>query len=292
MKKRNKKQDQYENSSLLRETLTRMVKSPTSKVACAALCVIVICCVAAPLLTPYKPTDMDVTHMFSGPSAAHPLGTDSYGRDMLSRLLYGGRYSIALGLAAAVFGSVFGIIFGCIAGYFGGKVETVIMRLCDVWTSLPAMLLCILISAALGPGFFNTILALAIGFMPIGTRMIRGQILSERSKEYLEAAESINCSTLSIMFRHLLPNVISPIIVATTMGVGLQITMAASLSFIGLGVQPPAPEWGAMLAAGRQHMLTYPYMIIFPGLFIACTVLSVNLLGDGLRDALDPKLRS
>ena len=127
MKKRNKKQDQYENSSLLRETLTRMVKSPTSKVACAALCVIVICCVAAPLLTPYKPTDMDVTHMFSGPSAAHPLGTDSYGRDMLSRLLYGGRYSIALGLAAAVFGSVFGIIFGCIAGYFGGKVETVIM---------------------------------------------------------------------------------------------------------------------------------------------------------------------
>jgi len=161
----------------------------------------------------------------------------------------------------------------------------------DIWSSLPSMLLCILISATLGAGFFNTVLALAVGNVPNGARLIRGQILSEVSKEYLEAAESINCSKLSIMFRHLLPNVISPLIVDATMGIGMTITMAAALSYIGLGVQPPTPEWGAMLADARTHILNYPYLIMFPGLVIALTVLAINLIGDGLRDAMDPKLR-
>jgi len=154
------------------------------------------------------------------------------------------------------------------------------------------MLLCILISAVLGKGFFNTVLALSIGAVPESARYIRAQILKERSKEYLEAAESINCSKFSIMFRHLLPNVIQPILVNVTMGIGMVITMAAALSYIGLGVQPPTPEWGALLSAGRSHILNYPYLIMFPGLVIAVTVLSINLMGDGLRDALDPKLRS
>ena len=165
------------------------------------------------------------------------------------------------------------------------------MRLMDIWSSLPSILLCILISAVLGSGFFNTVLALSVGNVPIGVRLIRGQILSERSKEYLEAAESIKCSKASIMFRHLLPNVISPVIVDATMGIGMTITMAAALSYIGLGVQPPTPEWGAMLADARSHILNYPYLIMFPGLIIALTVLAINLIGDGLRDALDPKLR-
>ena len=213
------------------------------------------------------------------------------GRDLLSRLLYGGRYSLALGLCAAVVGSGVGAIIGSVAGYFGGKVETVIMRLMDVWSSLPSMLLCILISATLGAGFVNTVIALAVGNVPNGTRLIRGQILSERSREYLEAAESINCSKLTIMFKHLLPNVISPLIVDMTMGIGMNITMAAALSYIGLGVQPPTPEWGAMLADARSHILNYPYLIMFPGIIIALTVLAINLIGDGLRDAMDPKLR-
>lgn len=281
-----------EKTSMLKETLTRMVKSPSAKLGCVILVLMVVACVAAPLLTPYSPTDMDFSNMFSAPSRLHPCGTDAYGRDILCRLLYGGRYSLILGVSASLFGALLGIIIGCIAGYFGGMVETVIMRLMDVWSALPSILLSIIISAVLGPGFFNTILALSISGVPSGVRLIRGQILSERAKEYLEAAESINCSKLSIMFKHLLPNVISPMIVSTTMSIGNHITSAASLSFIDLGVRPPTPEWGAMLSAARDHMLSYPYMIMFPGIFIALTILSVNLLGDGLRDALDPKLRS
>ena len=243
------------------------------------------------MIAPYGVNEMDLKNMFKGPSMQHICGTDGMGRDLFTRLLYGGRYSLALGLCAAVFGSVVGTIIGSVAGYFGGKVETIIMRLMDIWSSLPSILLCILISAVLGSGFFNTVLALSVGNVPIGVRLIRGQILSERSKEYLEAAESIKCSKASIMFRHLLPNVISPVIVDATMGIGMTITMAAALSYIGLGVQPPTPEWGAMLADARSHILNYPYLIMFPGLIIALTVLAINLIGDGLRDALDPKLR-
>lgn len=278
-------------SSLLLDTLTRTVQSPGAKVGLAILLIVVLTSILAPLIAPYGPNEMDPQMMFSKPTLAHIMGTDALGRDMLSRLLYAGRYSLAIGLSTAVFGAVMSIIFGCIAGYFGGIVETAIMRFIDIWTSLPSILICILISAALGGSFFNTVLALALGTIPNGIRLIRGQILQERTKEYLEAAESISCSKISIMFRHLLPNVISPLIVQTTMGIGTAITTSAALSYIGLGVQPPTPEWGAMLAEARGHILKYPYLMLFPGLFIALTVLAINLLGDGLRDALDPKLR-
>ena len=269
-----------------------MLKSPGAKVGTALFALIILACVCAPLIAPYGPNDMDLENMYATPSAAHLLGTDGLGRDQLSRLLYGGRYSLSLGLSASLFGAFAGVFLGSIAGYFGGKTETLIMRLMDIWSSLPGMLLCILISATLGAGFFNTVLALSIGEVPVGVRLIRGQILKERAKEYLEAAEAINCSKFSIMFRHLLPNVIQPVLVNVTMGIGMVITMAAALSYIGLGVQPPTPEWGALLSAGRLHILNYPHLIMFPGLVIAITVLSINLMGDGLRDALDPKLRS
>jgi ABC-type dipeptide/oligopeptide/nickel transport system permease subunit len=281
-----------EKSSLLLETLQRMLKSPGAKVGTALFLLIILASICAPLLAPYGPNDMDLKHMFSPPSSAHWMGTDGLGRDQLTRLLYGGRYSLGLGVAASLFGAFFGVIIGSLAGYFGGKTETLIMRLMDIWSSIPGMLLCILISAVLGKGFFNTVLALSIGGVPEVTRYIRAQIMKERSKEYLEAAEAINCSKFSIMFRHLLPNVVQPVLVNVTMGIGMVITMAAALSYIGLGVQPPTPEWGALLSAGRSHILNYPYLIMFPGLVIAVTVLAVNLMGDGLRDALDPKLRS
>lgn len=279
-------------SSLLLETLQRTLKSPGAKVGTVLFVLIVLACVFAPLIAPYKPNDMDLTHMYSAPSSLHLMGTDGLGRDQFSRLLYGGRYSLALGITASLFGAIVGVIIGSFAGYFGGRTETVIMRLMDILSSIPGLLLCILISAVLGKGFFNTVLALAIAGVAEGARYIRAQILKERSKEYLEAAEAINCSKLSIMFRHLLPNVVQPVLVNVTMGIGMVIGMAAMLSYIGLGVQPPTPEWGALLAAGRSHILNYPYLIAFPGLVIAVTIFAVNLVGDGLRDALDPRLIS
>ncbi|MCC2815990.1 ABC transporter permease [Lachnoclostridium pacaense] len=279
-------------SSLLAETFARIWKNKGARVGVILLALITISCAAASLLAPYGVNEMDLANMFATPSGRHIFGTDAMGRDLFSRLLYGGRYSLALGICAALFSAVMGCIIGSIAGYFGGRTETVIMRFLDIWSSLPGMLLCILISAVLGAGFFNTVLALAIGNVPIDVRLIRGQILSERSKDYLEAAQSINCSHLSIMFRHILPNVVSPVIVDATMNIGMNITMAAALSYIGLGVQPPTPEWGAMLADARTHILNYPHLIMFPGIVIALTVLAINLIGDGLRDAMDPKLRS
>lgn len=281
----------HEEHSMFLDIVLRSVRSPGARLGAAILLVMIAVCVLSPLIAPYGYNDMDLTAMFSAPSAKHLMGTDSLGRDILSRLLYGGRYSLAIGFVTAFFAAFISIVFGCIAGYCGGKVESVIMRIMDVWSALPSMLLCILISTALGAGFFNTILALTIGQIPQGVRLMRGQILSERTKEYLEAASSINCSKIEIMFKHLLPNVISPMIVQLTMGIGNNITLAAGLSYIGLGVQPPTPEWGAMLADGRAHILNYPHLVIFPGLFIAFTVLAANLLGDGVRDALDPKLR-
>ncbi len=278
--------------SMLLETLVRTVKAPSAKLGAALFIAMVLVCIFGPYLSPYDIADFDLLNMKAPPSLAHPFGTDALGRDILVRIMYGGRYSLALGLLTSVLGSVVGVVVGSIAGYFGGPTETIIMRLMDIWSAIPGMLLCLLISSTLGRGFVNTILALAVGSVPGGVRMQRAQILRERGKEYLEAAESINCPKSKIMFKHLLPNVISPTIVNATMNIGFTITMAASLSYIGLGIEATIPEWGAMLADGRGDILNSPHIILFPGLFIAITVLAINLLGDGLRDALDPKLRN
>lgn len=278
-------------SSMFLDILKGTVHSPAAKLGAVLLVIMILSAILAPVIAPYGPNDLDLLSMKQAPSAAHWLGTDAMGRDLFSRLLYGGRYSLALGFAASIFSTVVSIILGCLAGYFGGWTETIIMRVMDVLSALPSILLCIIVSVALGDGFFNTVLALSIGQIPASVRMMRAQILSERGAEYLEACETINCSKASIMFKHLLPNTISPMIVCLTMGIGDNITMAASLSYIGLGVQPPTPEWGALLSDARGYMMSYPYMIIFPGIFIAITVLAANLVGDGLRDALDPKLR-
>ena len=229
--------------------------------------------------------------MQQGPSAAHWFGTDELGRDIFSRVLYGGRYSITMGLFAVLISQTMGMTLGAIAGYFGGQVDNVMMRVLDIVQSLPAMLLSIVLSAVLGPGYFNTILALSVNGMPGAARMLRAQMMKVRDNEYIEAAQSINCSKVRIIVNHMIPNSFSPNIVQATMGVAHMITMAASLSFIGLGVQPPTPEWGAMLSGARQFIRQCPHMVIFPGLAIAITILALNLMGDGLRDALDPKLK-
>ena len=278
-------------SSMFVEFLQRLVKSWSAKIGLFLMLFIILACLIGPYFTGYELNWQDQSLMRAGPSAEHILGCDTLGRDMLTRLLYGGRYSLMMGILSAVLGAILGIAVGLVAGYFGGLTETIIMRFMDVWSSLPGMLLCILVSAAMGNGFMATVIALTIGSIPGGARMTRGQVLSERSREYIEAAESINCSKLSIMFKHLLPNVIQPSIVITTMSVGSTINMAASLSYIGLGIQPPSPEWGAMLADGKGYILTDPHLIAVPGIAIALTVLAINLLGDGLRDAFDPKLK-
>ena len=266
-------------------------KNSTAMLGLCILLVEIILVILAPVIAPYDYTAMDIVAAQQGPSAAHWFGTDELGRDIFSRVLYGGRYSISMGVLAVMISTTVGMTIGAIAGYFGGKVDNILMRLLDVIQSLPAMLLSIVLSAVLGPGYFNTILALSVNGMPASARMLRAQMMKVRGNEYIEAAQSINCSKFRIIVRHMIPNSFSPNIVQATMSIAHMIVMAASLSFIGLGVQPPTPEWGAMLTGARQFIRQCPHMVIFPGLAIAVTVLAAILMGDGRRDAQDPKLK-
>ncbi len=282
----------HKKQTEFRRVVKQLKKNKTAMLGLVVLTIEVIIAILAPYIIPYSITDMDMMNLFSGPSAQHLFGCDDMGRDIFSRVLYGSRYSISIGILAMIISTFFGVIIGAIAGYFGGQVDNILMRLLDIVQAVPGMLLMIVISAVLGPGFINTVIAMSVGGIPGTARMLRAQMLKERGNEYIEAAQSINCSKVRIIFSHLLPNCVSPLIVQSTMGVAQTITMAAGLSFIGLGVQPPTPEWGAMLSASRQFMRQAPHLVIFPGLAIAITVLALNLLGDGLRDALDPKLKN
>lgn len=288
---RNSRQVQVRKNSEFSRVLRQLSYNKLATFGAVLFLLELLLVLLAPVIAPYDYNALDVTAMCQAPSAAHWLGTDDLGRDILSRILYGGRYSITMGIFSVLFSTAVGIVLGSIAGYFGGRVDNLLMRFLDIIQSLPSMLLTIVISAALGAGYFNTILALSVNAIPGQARMLRAQILKIRNSEYIEAAQSINCSRTTIILSHLIPNALSPLIVSATMGVASQIIMASSLSFIGLGVQPPAPEWGAMLSSSRQYIRNYPHMVIFPGVAIAVTVLALNLMGDGLRDALDPKLK-
>lgn len=285
-------EDSLRKQSQVKEVMKRLFRDRLAVVGMVIFAIYVLIAIFAPILTPYNYAEFSLVEKNQGMSWAHICGTDQYGRDIFSRLLYGTRYSLLLGLGAVVIGLTLGIILGCAAGYFGGWVETLIMRGCDVVQSIPGMLLAVIISVSLGIGVTQTIVALGIGRIALCCRMIRAQFLSQRKLEYVEAAQATNCSKARLMFVHILSNTISPLIVSSTMGVGGTIMMAANLSFIGLGVQEPTPEWGAMLSGAQSLMRHYPYQVIIPGLFMAIFVLSLNLFGDGLRDALDPKLKN
>ncbi len=256
------------------------------------LLVMVLIAILAPVINPYNYAKVDPINADLGPSVEHWFGTDSFGRDIFSRITYGARYSLSIGIIASIFGCILGIVFGLIAGYFTGIVETCIMRFCDILQSIPNMLLCIIISVSLGSGVFPTIIALAVGSIPIVARLLRATMLSVRETEYIEAAQAINCSKARIMVRHILPNCFAPIIVTFTTSTGRKITSLASLSFLGLGIKEPLPEWGAMINTARDSFRYHPHEVIFPGLCIVLLVLSLNMIGDGLRDALDPKLKN
>jgi peptide/nickel transport system permease protein len=282
---RKKKESQF---SLVMKRLAK------NRLAMAGLCITLLLFLLAllsPVIMPYAYDELNMIERFAKPSLRHLCGADEMGRDIFSRLLYGARWSLALGFLATIISTAIGMVIGSIVGYFGGTVDTVVMRFIDILQAIPGILLAIAISACLGSGFVNTIIALSIGGIPMTVRLLRGSIMGVRKMEYLEAAQTINCSVPRLIARHILPNSISPIIVSVTMGIGNTILMAASLSYIGLGVQPPTPEWGAMLSAGRTYMRDYPHMVLFPGIAIALVVLSLNMLGDGLRDAMDPKLK-
>jgi peptide/nickel transport system permease protein len=274
------------------DVMKRLGRNKMARAGSVLLVIILLMAVFAPLLTKYDYAAIDMPNKFQPPSLKHLCGTDDFGRDIFSRLAYGTRWSLGLGLGSCAFALLIGIILGCIAGYFSGVVEELIMRACDVFQSIPGLLLSIIISAALGTGFFNTILALGISRIPFFVRMLRATFLGQRKLEYVEAAQAQNLPKYKVMFKQILPNAVSPLIVAATMGIGNTIVMAAGLSYIGLGVQPPTPEWGAMLSSARSFVRYYPYMVLFPGVCIALLVLSLNLLGDGLRDAMDPKLKN
>ena len=273
-------------------TWKRLAKNKMAVAGLIVLIITALLAVFAPIAAPYGYEEQDLFNTLAGPSREHWLGTDNLGRDMLSRLIYGGRNSLTLGLISVALAAALGVILGAVSGYYGGKVDMVIMRLLDVLQAVPAILLAIAISATLGPGYMNCILALTISQIPGFTRMTRASCLNVQGMEYVEAARSINARERRIIFKHVLPNAISPIIVQATMSVATAILTSASLSFIGLGVQPPQAEWGAMLSAGRSYIRSNPHVIIYPGITIMIVVLSLNLLGDGLRDALDPRLKN
>lgn len=244
----------------------------------------------APVLAPYPIEQMKMEDRFFAPSPAHWLGTDEFGRDILSRILYGGRVSLMMGLVAVSIAGFFGVILGVISGYYR-KLDTYIMQVMDILLAFPSLLLAIAIIAILGVGLTNAMIAVAISVIPSYVRVVRGNVLSIREKEYIEAVKALGVSDFKIIVRHILPNVLSPVIVLSTLQFGTSILSAASLSFLGLGAQPPTPEWGAMAYVGKSFLLKAWWMSLFPGFAIMLVVLGFNLLGDGLRDALDPRLK-
>ena len=276
----------------LGQVMHRLAKNKLAMLGLFVMLALIAVALLSPWITPYDYAATSKADRYALPSAQHWFGCDGMGRDIFSRILYGARASLWLGLMSTLVSTIIGVVLGSLVGYFGGWVDNVVMRLLDILQAIPGMLLSIAISAALGSGIGNTILALSIGGIPMTVRLLRGSILTVRKQEYIEAAEKINCSRLRVITSHILPNSIAPVIVSVTMGIGNTILQAASLSYIGLGVQPPTPEWGAMLSEGKAMITKYPHLCIFPGLAIMVVVLALNMLGDGLRDAMDPKLKN
>lgn len=237
-------------------------------------------------------TDMDASNMFSSPSPSHWFGTDSYGRDVLARVIYGGRVSLRVGIIVVIGALTIGGLLGAAAGYFGGVTENIIMRVMDVFLAIPSMMLAITVVAALGASLMNLIIALVIARTPQFARIVRSAVLPLKGQEYIEAALACGTGHWRIIRKHIIPNVVGPVIVQATLQMGAVIINIAGLSFIGLGIQPPTPEWGSMLSEAREYMRIYPFLVIPPGLAIMVSVFSFNRIGDGLRDALDPKLKN
>ncbi|MFO7558916.1 MAG: ABC transporter permease [Desulfobacterales bacterium] len=264
------------------------------KVSCAGIIIILLLflmAIFAPFLAPHDPNEQDLYHVLEGPSRKHLLGTDDVGRDLLSRVIYGSRVSLLVGVAATTFSAVIGVLLGLIAGYKGGIFDMVIMRITDTFMCIPGLILLLVMAAALGPGLHNIIIAISLIGWTGFARIIRGQVLMVRELPYIEAANAAGASGFRIMFQHLLPNSLAPIIIAASITLGGVIMLESAAAFLGLGVQPPTPSWGKELRIGYSYLEIVPLFSIAPGLMITLAILAFNFLGDGMRDALDPRLR-
>ncbi|MEH7381229.1 ABC transporter permease [Bacillus sp. JJ1533] len=272
--------------------LRKLVKNRLAAFGLFIIAILTITAIFAPLIATHPPNAMEVTKSLLGPGEkGHLLGTDSYGRDIFSRLVYGARISLIVGIAAVIFGAVIGSFLGVMAGYFGGKLDSFIMRIMDGMFAFPFILLAITLMTVLGQGLLNTIIAIGIANVPGFARVVRGQVLNVKESEYIEVTRSLGAKHNRIIFKHILPNSFPPLIVYGTMSVAGAIISEASLSFLGLGVNPPTASWGSMLQEGKNFLVLSPHMATFSGLAILITVLGINLFGDGLRDALDPKMK-
>jgi peptide/nickel transport system permease protein len=252
---------------------------------------LVVMAIMGSLVTPYNPYDFDLSRARMPPSISHPFGTDELGRDILSRILAGARYTIGISVASVALGVLIGVILGLVSGYLGGLWDTIIQRIVDIMLAFPTILLAIALVASLGQGVASLIIAIAVSTFPVYARLVRGVVLQIVSEDYIAAAKLLGKSSTYIMFKHVLPNSVSAIIVQATYYMGLSILLASALGFLGLGVSPPTPEWGSMIGSGRTYLFSSPHIVVFPGIFIMISALSFNLLGDGLRDALDPRTR-
>jgi ABC-type dipeptide/oligopeptide/nickel transport system permease subunit len=269
----------------------RLVHNRLAAIGLVITVLVVLTALLASVLAPYDPLQLNVPERLQAPSAAHIMGTDHLGRDIFSRVIFGTQISLQVGIVAVALGSIVGLIAGAAAGYLGGRMDTAIMGIMDAIYAFPAILLALVLVAVFGASLVTVMTAIAIVRIPIFARTVRGSVLGEREKEYVEAARCIGQNPVWILFRHILPNTLAPLIVVTTTYFATAIVVEASLSFLGLGVPPPAASWGVMLNDGRKYMEAYPHVVIFPGAAISLTVLGFNLLGDGLRDVLDPRLK-
>ena len=274
---------------MFREIWKRLRKQRLAMIGGGILFLLLFVALCAPVLAPHDPMEQNLYARLEPPSLDHPLGTDDFGRDILSRMIYGSRISLRIGGSSITAALLVGTLLGLWAGYWGGWADTLIMRCMDLLLAFPSILLAIAIVAVAGPGIDNAIMAVSVVLIPQFARLVRSSVLTVRETAYVEAARALGAGQMRILFVGILPNCMAPIIVQTTLGLGTAILDAAGLSFLGLGAQPPMPEWGAMLAGGRELLFEAPWVMTFPGLAIFIVVLAINLFGDGLRDALDPK---
>jgi len=283
--------NRHKKQSQAKDIWRRFCKNKAAVLGLIILCILVFTAIFADILAPEGRDAQNLQRVFLEPSAQNLLGTDNLGRDMFSRIIYGTRTSLQVGFIAVTVSMTLGVLMGAIAGYYGGIMDNFLMRIIDIIMAVPNILMAIAIASALGPGLTNVMIAVGVGAIPGFARQTRAAVLTIREREFVEAARAIGANDLRIVMRHILPNSLAPIIVESTLGLGNAILSAAGLSFIGLGIQPPTPEWGFMLSVGRRYLRDYPHMSIFPGLAIVIVVLALNMVGDGLRDALDPKLK-
>lgn len=279
--------------SRAKETWRRMKKNSNSMIGLVLVILIIILALSAPLIYDYdtEVIAQNIKERLQGPSSKHIFGTDQYGRDILARIMYGARISLSIGAVSCLICCSLGVLLGAIAGFFGGAVDDVIMRFFDIMLAIPSTLLAIILVATFGASTFNIIIAVGLPTLPQYVRITRAQVMTVKAQDYVEAARAVGASNFQIIFKHVLPNCLSPILVTATLRCATVISDASSLAFIGLGIPAPQPDWGGMLAEGRAFLRDYPYMVLFPGIAIMVTILALNMLGDGLRDSLDPKLK-